>query len=224
MGKCCKNIAPVKISDSDAAATIVKRLVHLTKYHATAELDNRDKTSPLADKLVIEWLGTSDIYEAGDEIPQKSQLKKFPDPINPNVKVGEWVFLSIHNTSSQVLNVTVLDLASDWSVSQIYPPGKGEKFVTIEAGKKEVAPIPATSLGEDNVKVFATVDEANFRWLELPSLDEELGRKGLFRSGNPLDALLAAIDEEQPPTRKLGVAASPSREWTTKHISLTVTK
>jgi len=219
-----KNIAPVKISDSDAAATIVKRLVHLTKYHATAELDNRDKTSPLADKLVIEWLGTSDIYEAGDEIPRKSQLKKFPDPINPNVKVGEWVFLSIHNTSSQALNVTVLDLASDWSVSQIYPPGKGEKFVTIEAGKEEVAPIPATSLGEDNVKVFATVDEANFRWLELPSLDEELGRKGLFPFGNPLDTLLAAIDEEQPLTRKLGVAASPSREWTTKHISLTVTK
>ncbi|MBD2183407.1 caspase family protein [Planktothrix sp. FACHB-1355] len=218
-----KNIAPVKISDPDAAATIVKRLVHLTKYHATAELDNRDKGSPLAGKLILEWLGTSDSFELGDDIPPKSQLNPIPDPSNPTVKKGEYVFLSIQNTSFQDLNVAVLDIASDWSVEQIYP-GKGENFITIEAGKKEVIPIPATSGGEDNVKVFATVDQANFRWLELPSLDEEIKPKGINRSGNPLDALLAAIDEEQPPTRKLSVAASPSREWTTKQINLTVTE
>ncbi|MDZ8257006.1 caspase family protein [Nostoc sp. ChiQUE01b] len=218
-----QNIAPVKISDSDAATTVTKRLVHLAKYHATAELDNRDKASPLAGKLAIEWLGTSDIYEEGDEIPPKSQLKKFVDPSNPTVKSGEYIFLSIHNTSSQDLNVAVLDLASDWSVQQIYP-GKGERFVTIYADKKEVVALPAGSIGEDTVKVFATVDQANFRWLELPSLDEQLEAKGLTRSANPLDALLAAINREQPLTRKLSVAASPSREWTTKQISLTVTK
>lgn len=218
-----KNIAPVKLTHPDAAATVVKRLVHLAKYHATAELDNRDKSSPLADTLDIQWLGTSDIYEEGDEIPPKSQLKQFADPNNPTVKVGEYVFLSIHNTSTQDLNVAVLDLASDWSVEQIHP-GQGEKFVTIEAGKKEIVPIPAASVGKDNVKVFATVDQANFRWLELPSLDDVLGSKGLTRSGNPLDALLAAIDEEKAPTRKLSVASSPSREWTTQQINLTVTK
>ncbi|MFB2836613.1 caspase family protein [Floridanema evergladense] len=218
-----KNISPIKISDIDAAVTVVKRLVHLAKYHATAELDNRDKSSPLADKLVLSWLGTSSIYGEGDEIPPKSQLDEFPDPNNPIVKVGEYVFLSIHNTSSQDLNVTVLDLASDWSIHQLHPD-LGQNFVTIAAGKKETVPIPATSVGEDNVKAFATVDQANFRWLELPSLDEEIKPKGISRSGNPLDTLLEAIDKEQPPTRKLGVAASPSREWTTKQINLTVTK
>jgi hypothetical protein len=220
-----KNIAPVKISSPNAAVTVVKRLVHLAKYHATAELDNRDKASPLADKLVLEWLGTSDVYGGeADEIPPRSQLKKFLDPEKPTIKVGEYVFLSIHNTSLQDLNVTVLDIASDWSIHQMHPAGPGQSFVTIEAGKKEIVPIPATSVGEDEVKVFATVDQGNFRWLELPSLDEEITPKGISRSGNPLDALLATIDEEQPPTRKLGVAASPSREWTTKQISLTVTK
>jgi len=218
-----KNIAPLKVSDSDAAVTVVKRLVHLTKYHATAELDNRDKSSPLADKLVLKWLGTSSIYGEGDDIPPKSQLDEFPDPDNPTVKVGEYLFLSIHNTSTQDLNVAVLDLASDWSIHQMYP-GNGQNFVTIAAGKKETVPIPATSVGEDNVKAFATVDQANFRWLELPSLDEEIKPKGISRSGNPLDTLLEAIDKEQPPTRKLGVAASPSREWTTKQINLRVTK
>ncbi|MBD2605954.1 caspase family protein [Scytonema hofmannii FACHB-248] len=217
-----ENITPVKLSRSDAAVTVVKRLVHLAKYHATAELDNQDKTSPLADKLVVSWLGTSDDYQPGDKIPPRSQLQQFTDPSNPTVKIGEYVFLSIHNNSSQDLNVAVLDLASDWSIEQIYP-GKGLNLETIEAGRKEVVPIPAGSAGEDTVKVFATVGSANFRWLELPSLDEELKPKGLARSGNPLDTLLAAIDEEQPPTRKLFVAASPSREWTTKQISLIVT-
>ncbi|MUG93242.1 caspase family protein [Scytonema sp. UIC 10036] len=217
-----QNIAPLKVSDRDAAATVVKRLVHLAKYHATAELDNKDKTSPLAGKLTLKWLGTSTIYQPGDDIPPKSQLKPFADPSVPTVKVGEYVFLSIHNTSNQDLNVAVLDIASDWSVEQIYP-GKNEgSLVTIEPGKKEVVPIPAGSVGEDNVKVFATVSSANFRWLELPSLGQELERKGLARSGNPLDALLAVIDEDKPPTRKLSVAASPSREWTTRQIGLTV--
>ncbi|MEA5581694.1 caspase family protein [Nodularia harveyana UHCC-0300] len=218
-----QNITPVKISDPDAAATVIKRLVHLAKYHATAELDNRDKASPLAGKLTIEWLGTSDIYEEGDDIPPQSQLKKFADPSNPTVKSGEYVFLSIYNNSSQDLNVAVLDIASDWSVQQIHP-GNGEKFVTIYASKGEVVAIPAGSAGEDTVKAFATVDQANFRWLELPSLDKQPKAQGLTRSGNPLDTLLAAIGQEQPPTRKLSVAASPSREWTTTQISLTVTK
>lgn len=218
-----QGISPIKASEPDAAARVVKRLVHLAKYDATAELDNMDKDSPLSGKLTVEWLGTSDVYELGDKNPPKSQLKPFTDPSKATVKAGEYVFLSIQNTSFQVLNVAVLDLASDWSVQQIHP-GTGQNFVTIEAGKKEVVAIPAASVGEDNVKVFATVGQANFRWLELPSLDEEIKPKGLTRSGKPLDNLFAAIDEEKPSTRKLSVAASPSREWTTKQISLSVTK
>lgn len=218
-----KNITPVKISDPDAAATAVKRLIHLAKYHATEELDNRDKTSPLAGKLTLEWLGTSDLYQPGNAIPPKSQLKKFPDPSNQTVKKGEYIFLSIQNTSFQALNVAVLDLASDWSVEQVHPGG-GENFVTIEAGKKEIVPIRASSAGKDNVKVFATVDQANFRWLELPSLDKQFGFRGFKAPSNPLELLLEAIDKEKPPTRKLSVVASPSREWTTKQINLTVTE
>lgn len=218
-----KNVPPVKISDPDAANTVVKRLVHLAKYHATAELDNRDKSSPMADKLVIKWLGTSDVYGEGDDIPPESQLNKFPDPSNPTVIAGEYVFLLIQNTYSQALNVAVLDIASDWSVEQIYP-NKGENFTTIEAGRREVVPMTANSAGEDTVKVFASLDQVNFRWLELPSLDKQVVSRGFETPNNPLEILLEAIDREQPPTRKLSVAASPSREWTTKQITLRVTK
>jgi Caspase domain len=217
------NMIPIKLGEPNAATKVVKRLIHLAKFHAAAEIDNTDKDSPLAGKLAVEWLGTSDIYEQGDKIPPKSQMKPFADPSQATVKLGEFIFLSIQNNSPQDLNVAALDFASDWSIEQIFP-GQSANFVTIYGGKKEVVAIPTGFAGQDTVKVFASVGAANFRWLELPSLDEELGTKALTRSGNPLDALLASIDEDKPKTRKLSVAASPSREWTTKQIDLTVVK
>jgi Caspase domain len=215
------NMTSLKLGEPDAATNIVKRLVHLAKFHTAAEIDNTDKESPLAGKLAVEWLGTSDIYELGDKIPPKSQMKPFADSSQATVKLGEVIFLSIQNNSLQALNVATLDLASDWSIEKIYP-GQSADFVTIEAGKKEIVAIPTGFAGRDTVKVFASVGASNFRWLELPSLDKEIKPKAMTRSGNPLDDLFAAIDGEKPKTRKLSVAASPSREWTTKQIDVTV--
>ncbi|MGL5793998.1 MAG: caspase family protein, partial [Waterburya sp.] len=131
------NMTPSKLGEPDAATKVVKRLVHLAKFHAAAEIDNMDKDSPLAGKLAVEWLGTSDIYEQGDKIPAKSQMKPLADSSQPTVKLGEYIFLSIQNNSLQALNVAALDLASDWSIEKIFP-GQSADFVTIEAGKKEV--------------------------------------------------------------------------------------
>ncbi|MBD2206242.1 caspase family protein [Calothrix sp. FACHB-1219] len=226
-----ENMKPViKVGDPNAAKTIVNRLVHLAKYHATAELDNTDKDSPLAGKLAVEWLGTSDTYELGDKIPPKSQLKMFAVPSQPKVTTGEYIFLLIRNNYSQPLNIAVLNLASDWEIEQIHPRGQGEYFTTLDPGKTEVIPLEPSLEGdgaavENTVKVFATVGAANFRWLELPSLDEQLQSKGFsIHLGNPLEALLAAIDDEQPQTRKLTVAASASSEWTTKQVTLKIAK
>ncbi|WP_416670613.1 caspase family protein [Egbenema bharatensis] len=225
------NVTPaVHWQDFDAAAIVVKRLVHLAKYHAALELDNTDKTAALAGKVTIEWLGTSDTYEAGDPIPPKSRLTPFADPSQPTVREGEYIFLSLSNTATQALNLTVLNFGSDWSVEQIHPSRPGELFVTLDPGQKETIPLSPTVEGssdtvENTTKVFATLNPANFRWLELPSLDEQLPAKSFTtRSGSPLEALLSAIDAEQPATRKLTVAASPSQEWTTRQILLTITR
>jgi hypothetical protein len=223
------NITPaLKLSDSAAPAQLVKRLVHLAKYRTAAEIDNTDIDSPLAGKLTVEWLGTSDAYELGDPLPKK--FTAFPDPSKPTVKVGDYIFLSIRNDSTQPLNIAALNFEADWAISQIVPYDPGSMFITLDPGKKQVIPLRPTIEGQSNqventVKVFATLGAANFRWLELPSLDQQLTPKGLAtRSVSPLDALLAAIDQEQPKTRKLTVAASPSREWTTKQLTLTIAK
>ncbi|MFN6567383.1 caspase family protein [Dendronalium sp. ChiSLP03b] len=230
-GAIFQNIKPtLKIDDPTAPEKIVKRLVHLAKYRAAKTIDNVDTDSPLSGKLAVEWMGTSDTYDRGDPIPALSQLQKFSDRTQPTVKIGDYIFLSIRNNSTETLNVAVLNFESDWSIQQIHPQKTTELFITLEPGKEEKIPLQPALEGEGNeventVKVFATKDRANFRWLELPSLDEEIVQKGFGRrSLNPLETLLAAIDGEQPITRKLTVAASPSREWTTKQVTLTITK
>ncbi|RCJ28030.1 hypothetical protein A6770_24390 [Nostoc minutum NIES-26] len=230
-GAIFQNIKPtLKIDDPTAPEKIVKRLVHLAKYRAAKTIDNVDTDSPLSGKLAVEWMGTSDTYDRGDPIPALSQLQKFSDRTQPTVKIGDYIFLSIRNNSTETLNVAVLNFESDWSIQQIHPQKPTELFITLEPGKEEKIPLQPALEGEGNeventVKVFATKDRANFRWLELPSLDEEIVQKGFGRrSLNPLETLLAAIDGEQPITRKLTVAASPSREWTTKQVTLTITK
>jgi len=221
---------PLKIGNPAAPAVLVKRLEHLSRYKATEELDNTDTESPLAGKLVVEWLGTSDIYEKGDPIPKKHQLKPLADPTKPTVKVGDHVFLSIKNSSFQPFNVAVLNLAADWSIEQILPHRPSEKTVLVEPEQEKIIGVQASIDGsgdrvENCVKVFASLDQANFRFLELPSLDQPLVPKAVTRSGlSALEQLLAAVDNDQPIKRKLTVAASPSTEWTTKQVFLTITK
>jgi hypothetical protein len=157
----------------------------------------------------------------------RSELTQFTDPSQPTVKLGEHVFLRIKNDSMQVLNVAALSLDAEWAIEQFLP--QNESFITLEPGCEKVVPLkPALEGKEDSVentvKVFGTLDAANYRVLELPSLDEPLSFGRGTRSGNALAALLGAINDEQPKTRKLTAAASPSAEWTTKQVVLTIAK
>jgi hypothetical protein len=224
------NLRPaLKPSDPDTEQTIVKRLVHLAKYHAAEQLANLDKSSPLTSKLVIEWIGKLEQYDPEDGIPEVSTLQPLDDSNNPVIKENEWIFLRIRNSSLKPLNVAVLDLGSNWKITQVEPYEAGERFILIESEDEKIIPL-RLSLPEgytqmtDIAKVFATVGEANFRWLELPSLDNPLIPKGWARNGNPLEDLLASIDNEVPKTRDLNPAKYPSKEWTTKQVSMTVRK
>ena len=72
------------------------------------------------------------------------------------------------------------------------------------------------------IKVFATIRTTNFRWLELPSLDEPRTRSATTRGGptNPLEELFASITEEKQTTRNVALAAYPSREWVTEQVEI----
>lgn len=221
---------PVKVGEKDAAANLVKRLVHLAKYHASEALDNFDKSNPLIGKLTVEWIGKLKDYDPVDPIPPESELETLDAADNPTITAGEWIFLRIRNDYSRELNVAVLDLGSDWSITQAYPQQEGNRFITIDPQQQEIIPFRLSLAdgyeeGADIAKVFATVGSPNFRWLELPPLDQPLATKSISTKGSdPLEDLLAAINDENPKERKLNPAAYPSREWTTKQVKVNVKK
>lgn len=213
------NLRPsLKIGAPNAASSVVNRLVHLSKYQATLQLDNNDPLSSLVGKLQVE------LCQAGEN---RSELLPFNTNGNvPTLDVDEYAVLRIRNQSSQVLNITVMAIQPDWSISQLHPEGAAY-FEPLDAGQEKLVRIH-TNLpegyqeGVDVLKVFATVGATNFRWLELPALDKR--RKGIQvnRTNNPLEELLVAVASEQPKNRNISAAAYPSDKWTTEQIQLLV--
>ncbi|NJM72030.1 MAG: caspase family protein [Scytonema sp. RU_4_4] len=217
---------PLKVGETDAAAKLVKRLVHLTKYKATEELDN--SATSLTKKLVVELVGKQANYRR----TRQPSPQPFDDKSHPSVQAGETVFLRIRNESSQVLNVVVLALSSDWSISQLNILGDNANFVPFDPGQEESIPLKMSlpegyQEGTDIFKVFVAVEQANFRWLELPSLDQPIppsSTRGLNSPRNQLEELLAAVgaDDEPSTSRNVQVVADPSRGWTTKQVAVKV--
>lgn len=209
---------PLRVGQPNAARSVVNRLVHLSKYQAILQLDNNDPLSSLAGKLKVE------LCKAGEK---RGELLPLDAPSNlPTFDVDEYAVLRIRNESSQVLNITVLAIQPDWSISQIHPDNAAP-FEPLDPGMEKKVRIH-TNLpegyqeGADVIKVFATVGATNFRWLELPALDQP--RKGIqrLRVNNPLEELLAAVASEQPPNRNVSAAAYPSDKWTTEQVKLVV--
>jgi hypothetical protein len=216
---------PIGSDSKDAPARVVSRLVHLSRYRNVMELDNRDPMSPLARKLKVELLGKQASFDP--ILPLEPQ--PFDDPGGtPALTVGEWAIIRIRNESPHILNITVLDLQPDWGITQIYPGGLGF-YEPMDPGQELQLPLQASLAdeymrGTDVIKVFATIDATNFRWLELPPLDSPFRRSSTTLKGptNPLEHLLSAIITEEPGTRNLIPAAYPSRGWVISQVELRV--
>lgn len=216
----------ININEKDAVETISKRLVHLTKYQATQELDNHDFRSPLRGKIVVELLGKQRDYDPVD-LPNP---QPFANPERPEIEVGEYLLMKVRNDFSDVLNICVLDLQSDWAIDQVHPYQPGSNFIPLDPGQEELIILQMSlpereQIGKDIIKVFATLGNANFRWLELPPLDKPIPppeEKGFPRTGDPLEQLLMSLAAEQPPTRKANPLAFPSKEWITLQVEIDV--
>lgn len=221
------NLRPAfKFGEVDAAASIVKRLVHLAKYRATQQLNNYYHRSNLPGTklaLTLEVIGKQSNYDPVE--PPEPQ--PFDDPGNtPTLKVNEWAFIRIRNDSSQPLNVTVLNLRPNWRISQVYPSGSGN-FMTIDPGKEDMLELKASlqngyEEGEDIIKVFATTGATDFHWLELPSLDKPILAPVGKKPETALEELLATVAAEQPP-KDLEPAKYPASEWITEQIVIRIT-
>lgn len=134
--------------------------------------------------------------------------------------------------SNKVLNLAVLDLQPDWAIKQVYPRITDDNFIPIDPGREEFFPLDASlppgshTDAKDIIKVFATLDQTSFSWLELPSLDQpkEVTRSEGPVPRNPLEQLMAAMTKDRPATRTVNSSQSPSKEWTAAQIEVKINR
>jgi hypothetical protein len=215
------NLTPLLLtSDPEAPKEVVKRLIHLAKYQSVQELDNL--TSELSDAVEFELLNQN--------------KQPLPNPNNITLQQGELVYLRLKNTSVQPLNVAVLDLEPTWEVSQIPIQGLDAPFFQLVPNQSIDIRLRFTvpegkgyTQAKEMLKLFATRGPADFRWLKLPSLDQEIERKasrGTRSISNSFGKLLEAVGEDTDAAPQLTRAAvyepDPSAEWVTKQIQMTV--
>ena len=213
---------PISTSDPNAVEQLVQRLVHLAKYYNVRDLTAADATA--AQKLRVTLIpltpdaardaGGAPIYRQGDKV--KMTITNLQPP-------------GTANDPTRILNITVLDLAPDWSITQIFPDGAAA-FEPLDPGGifefEFEAYLPTSrTVGVDTFKVFATQSTTNFRWLQLPALDQPPPDDAIQRAaiGDPLEKLLATLTGETLTTRDVRITSSPkTRSWTTAQVELRV--
>lgn len=172
-GRPLANVSAVPIDNPKA---VVYRLEHLARYFNLKELSSPDALSRLAGKLEVKLLRTPD--------------EPFDEPRGtPTVMEKEPYYLHIRNLfepEGYTMNITVLNLAPDWSIQQLIPPdyqkqfelGPGETLLLDQGRGQRALPAfnssaPAgMSEAEDIFKVFATTDTTSYDAWHLPALDD----------------------------------------------------
>ncbi len=226
-----KNLRPaVKIDDAGAAEKVVARLRHLYKYHTIEQLKNADVFSPLAGQLIVEAFKAPPDAEQFVPPAQGVELEPLDAPGGMMmVKPGDPIYLHIKNNSQLDLNVAMLDLDSDWSVTQNLPPNHFNKDQMLLESKKDLwlvltlgFPRADYTEGREILKVLATLGPASFRFLELPALDApvQLLRSVGREATGTLEQLMADFNDDRPRTRSAAMEMSASAEWAVAEVTL----
>lgn len=212
-GQIISNLRPaVKVTADGAARTVADRLVHLIKYSNIKLIENSASTSPLARQI---------------ELTVAEEKAKGPGGTIV-IDEGERLTFRIRNTSPQALNITVLDMQPDWSVVKLYPPDADSELLdpksTVEVPLEFVLP-PSYKEGRETIKVFATIGNTSFDWLQLPALDQPPTESRASRSaGNPLEKLMADFAADAPPAtlKRASLVSVALAKWTTAQADVMI--
>jgi predicted phosphodiesterase len=213
-GRIVPNLRPaLKITDNGTASAMADRLVHLTKYANVKLIENSASTAPLARLIELTVTGQTAKGPGGETV----------------VDEGEHLTFVIRNASAQdALNVTVFDLQPDWSISKLFPPDADSVLLDPRSTTEVPLEFELPSGYKESletIKVFATVGNTSFDWLQLPALDNPLQVMGAKRSpGNALETLMAEFSADAPPQNKTRARLSTVAlaKWTTAQADVLV--
>ncbi len=210
------NLTPLLVSAPGVVQKLIRRLDHLAKFRNILTVENPKAPS---------WLG---IYlELREDSPGGASAPLSVGAVE--LQEGESLIVRIVNRSNVRLDFAVLDLAPDYSVSQILPKKGSLSLLPLDPGQGEVVRIkgwlpPGFDEGADVLKVFATQGAANFRWLELPVLDRP-SMVSNYRGDpkNALERLFAQLTVNRPARRSgLNPSEFPEEEWITAQVEIRV--
>lgn len=211
---------PLRVDDAGALDKLVKRLVHLVRYRTVLELDAPDASARQRLDVEFSIAGKDGGAEIGEHIAAPGDLLR--------LRITNTLPPGALNDADRMLNITILVLGVDWSIIQVYPSGAGffeplDPGETMERTFDAYLPVGYTETAS-TFKIFATRETTNFRWLELPALDQPITRAAVTRGGidDPLEQLLAAITgEEAPTTRSFRMRDAP-KGWTVAQAEVRV--
>jgi hypothetical protein len=141
---------------------VVRRLDHLVKFRSLRAVENPEPP---------DWLEIG-LELRGDD--PSAAPKPCPEG-GLDLRCGEAATLRIVNRSSLRLDFAVLDLAPDYSVTQLLPPRKTFSLLPLDPGEWHEMRVwgclpEDLQEGVDILKVFATRGSVSYRWLELSPL------------------------------------------------------
>jgi hypothetical protein len=188
--------------------SLIQRLIHLAKYQAVQSLKNNDNLSPMGHKIAVRITTEPDL---------NLDLKPEENLTEITITENETYSLEIQNHYSQPVYVAVFNLQPNWAISSVLSQTTGlGNVISLNHKQKEIISLGNLEKKENwqNIyKVCASVDNTNFRFLELPPLDQQ---KQPVRDTpkNLLEQLLQELTADQPPDRNVTPAPLPSSKWT----------
>lgn len=214
-GRVISNLRPLlKAQEPDSASKLADRLVHLTKYNNVKLIENSSAIAPLARLLEL----------SVDE-------KKAKGPGGEVVlDEGDQLTLTVRNKSAQALNITILDLQPDWGITKLYPPDADSELLDA----RSELPVPLEfalpegyNEGRETIKVFATVGNTSFDWLQLPVLDKPALEMKTTRgrsAGNALEKLMSDFAADSPPEnlKRASLLSVALIQWATAQTEVVV--
>lgn len=205
------NVKNIHIDQTDAEKIIKERLEQTFKFNTIKKLNNTSDHS-LKNRLVIEL-----------ETPNNSNItRKLEDTIDIND--GDKITLKIKNKSPYPINITIINLQSDWGISQTWPMDS-DSFITLEPEDDENFPmemyLPEKYIeGIETLKIFATKEPTNFHWLAMSPLDCPASEKHSKRNKptTPLEKLIYLINTSENRKRSFSITPPLDSTWATKQI------
>lgn len=226
LGQPISNLPLTPISDP---LYLLDVLTHLTKFRNVASLQNPDLASFLAEGLEVTLMDSMDTplslasgvatVKSGKQIYYLRIRNRF-EPVADQPSDSRW---HIEQTRRRTLNITVLNLSSDWSISRMIPdPKDAAKQFELGPGETLLLPrsdlpgspmqlpafrseLPAgTTVAEDIFKVFATTETtSSYDAMQLPPLT------GLTRKASMLGAPEPQFPEQFWTTAQVHVRVEP---------------